>query len=271
MALCAEQRREEYMNRKYWETGLEEDTGRHPSYSESTPKETTKPAIRTFDTGATRDKDEHKNDYEGFFSPLVFRRYGNYMQEHRKQKDGSVRDSDNWQKGMGLAAFMKSKWRHFVDIWTIFDGYKAIDFDGAEVDLEDALCADLFNTMGYLHEVLKAKLELTLKEIRAKEDKEFAKSFEDAIRRPNHGDPLGQKKSAVAQQESFEEALKERGDFNAKLHARLLAETIPPCAPPISYQTGGCTIPDCPICEAFPQTPMAYLPTGPSEYEPTKE
>ena len=117
-----------------------------------------KPAIRTFDTGATRDKEDHKNDYEGFFSPLVFRRYGDYMQEHRKQKDGSVRDSDNWQKGMGLSAFMKSKWRHFMDIWTIFDGYKAIDFDGAEVDLEDALCADLFNTMGYLHEVLKAKL-----------------------------------------------------------------------------------------------------------------
>ena len=115
--------------------------------------------IRTFDTGATRDKDEHKNDYEGFFSPLVLRRYGDYMQEHRKQKDGSVRASDNWQKGIGLSAFMKSKWRHFMDIWTIFDGYKAIDFDGAEVDLEDALCADLFNTMGYLHEVLKAKLE----------------------------------------------------------------------------------------------------------------
>jgi hypothetical protein len=113
--------------------------------------------IRTFESGATRDRDEHKNDYEGFFSPLVFRRYGDYMQEHRLQKDGSVRDSDNWQKGMGAKAFVKSKWRHFVDIWTIYRGYRAIDFDKKEVVLEDALCADIFNTMGYLHEILLAK------------------------------------------------------------------------------------------------------------------
>jgi hypothetical protein len=113
--------------------------------------------IRTFSTSATRDKDTNKYDYEGFLSPLVIREYGRYMHEHREQTDGTLRASDNWQKGIPLPVYIKSLWRHFHDLWTLHRGYRAVDFDGNEVKLEDALCGILFNTMGYLHEILREK------------------------------------------------------------------------------------------------------------------
>jgi hypothetical protein len=106
---------------------------------------------RTFSTGATRDNDDHKLDYEGFLSPLVLEAYANYMHPKRTMPDGSIRASDNWQKGIPFDAYMKSKWRHFMDVWKNHRGLPAQD------DLKTALLADLFNTMGYLHEVLKAE------------------------------------------------------------------------------------------------------------------
>lgn len=105
--------------------------------------------MRTFDTGATRDSDDNKLDFEGFLSPLVLERYAEYMHLHRKQADGKVRDSDNWQKGIPKSAYMKSKWRHFFDTWKLHRGLKA------PVDIETSLCSELFNTMGMLHEILK--------------------------------------------------------------------------------------------------------------------
>jgi len=114
--------------------------------------------IRTFESGATRDTDENKYDYEGFFSPLVVERFGRYMNKHRKQSDGKLRDSDNWQKGIPRAQYVKSLWRHLVALWTLHRGYPCADEKGAPVDIEDAICAIIFNAMGYLHEYLKAKL-----------------------------------------------------------------------------------------------------------------
>ena len=105
--------------------------------------------VRTFDTGATRNSDAGKLDYEGFLSPLVLERFAAYMHKHRKQENGALRDSDNWQKGIPLDAYIKSKWRHFMDIWKWHRGIPCAE------SLEEALCADLFNTMGYLHELLK--------------------------------------------------------------------------------------------------------------------
>jgi len=107
--------------------------------------------MRNFETGATRDTDENKPDYEGFLSPLVIVRYGQYMTKHRKQSDGNLRNSDNWQKGIPIAQYMKSKWRHFVDTW-LWHRIKPIN-----ADIEETLCAEMFNTMGMLHEILKAK------------------------------------------------------------------------------------------------------------------
>ena len=110
--------------------------------------------MRTFDTGATRDTDDDKIDYEGFLSPLVLTRFGEYMHKHRNQADGKLRASDNWQKGIPREAYIKSAWRHFVDWWWLHRRYPI-----RGTLLEDALCGVLFNVCGYLHEVLKVRLE----------------------------------------------------------------------------------------------------------------
>ncbi len=107
--------------------------------------------IRRFETGATRDTDEGKPDYEGYLSPLVIEAFGRYMTKHRKQPDGSLRASDNWQKGMTLEVYIKSGWRHFMDWWSEHRGW------GSREGMEDALCGLLFNVMGYLHEYLKQR------------------------------------------------------------------------------------------------------------------
>jgi hypothetical protein len=112
--------------------------------------------MQTFETGATRDSDEDKFDYEGFLSPLVLRRYAEYMHLHRRQADGLLRDSDNWQKGIPISKYMKSLWRHFMDLWTIHRGYAAFDDkDGHLLTKQEVLCSVIFNSMGYLHEELK--------------------------------------------------------------------------------------------------------------------
>lgn len=107
--------------------------------------------IRTFNTGATRDTEDGKHDPEGFLSPLVILRFCEYMTKHRKQADGNLRDSDNWQKGIPLSTYMKSMWRHFLDLWMEYRGHPSRE------GLEDALCAIIFNAMGYLHEILIEK------------------------------------------------------------------------------------------------------------------
>ena len=110
--------------------------------------------MREFDTGATRNPDLDKYDYEGFLSPLVLERYARYMHGNRIQADGQLRESDNWQKGIPLDEYMKSGWRHFMDWWLDSRG------NPSREGLEMALCGVLFNAMGYLHEILKAKKEL---------------------------------------------------------------------------------------------------------------
>jgi len=103
---------------------------------------------RKFKTGATRDTDIQKLDYEGFLSPIVLERFAQYMNKHRIQGK-FVRNSDNWQLGIPKDVYMKSAWRHFMDMWKFHRGYKGRD------DLQDALCGLMFNCMGYLFEDLK--------------------------------------------------------------------------------------------------------------------
>ena len=107
--------------------------------------------IVQFDTGATRSGGE-KLDYEGFLSPLVLKKYAEYMHQHRIQPDGSLRDSDNWQKGIPYDSYMKSLSRHFMDLWLIHRGHPK----EATESLQDSLCAILFNAMGILHEIEKS-------------------------------------------------------------------------------------------------------------------
>lgn len=113
----------------------------------------TNPKVRTFETGATRDNDDTKHDPEGFNNPLVELRFCEYMTKHRVQPDGNLRASDNWQKGIPLDAYMKSMWRHMLDVWLHHRGLS----HKAKEPLEEALCAMRFNIDGYLLEILKGK------------------------------------------------------------------------------------------------------------------
>ena len=105
--------------------------------------------MRKFETGATRDSDDDKLDFEGFLSPAVLNEFALYMHENRIQADGGLRDSDNWQKGIPKVAYMKSGWRHFFDWWRLHR-----QGSGKKLIIR-ACCALMFNVMGYLHEILK--------------------------------------------------------------------------------------------------------------------
>lgn len=124
--------------------------------------------MREFSTGATRSSDAGKPDLEGFLSPLVIRRYGEFMHKNRVQADGKLRASDNWQKGMGRDVFLKSAHRHFLSLWLLHRGYEAKDEFNEPQNVQDELCACLFNLMGYLHETLLEELkhELRPKQVR---------------------------------------------------------------------------------------------------------
>jgi hypothetical protein len=117
--------------------------------------------IRKFETGATRSADTTRDDPEGYLSPLVIDRYSQYMTKHRLQPDGSVRDSDNWQKGMPFSSYMKGMWRHFLHLWTRHRGWNVRD-PLAAADREEDLCAILFNAQGYLHELIKQRESVSI-------------------------------------------------------------------------------------------------------------
>ena len=109
--------------------------------------------IRTFDTGANRNSDEGKLDFEGFLSPTVLKKYAEYMHKMRYLENGDYRDSDNWQRGIPKDAYMKSMYRHFFDVWSNHRGIETHE------DKITNLCALLFNVMGMMHEELKEKDE----------------------------------------------------------------------------------------------------------------
>jgi len=108
---------------------------------------------REFDTGANRNSEEGKLDYEGFLSDLVLYRYAQYLHKHRMLEDGTLRDSDNWQKGMPLPVYMKSAFRHFMSWWSLHRMINRGRYPNQEL-LEDAICGLIFNASGYLHEQL---------------------------------------------------------------------------------------------------------------------
>lgn len=126
-------------------------TSRVPLYPNGGALTYDKQPPRKFETGATRNSDAGKLDFDGFLSPLVLERYAQYMNSCRRMENGSLRESDNWTKGIPRRQYFKSLLRHTMDVWLILRGWS----ERAVVkDLETALCAVSFNTMGLLHEVL---------------------------------------------------------------------------------------------------------------------
>jgi hypothetical protein len=111
--------------------------------------------LRSFETGATRDTNEGKLDFEGFLSPTVLHQFARYMNMNRLQSDGNLRSSDNWQKGMPLDVYMKSGFRHFFVWWT---EHREDTQDGRA--MMAAICGLMFNVMGYMHELLKVTPEV---------------------------------------------------------------------------------------------------------------
>jgi hypothetical protein len=78
------------------------------------------------------------------------------MNDHREQKDGTLRDGDNWQKGIPRSVYMKSMIRHTIDLWRSERGFRVVDPDTGLVATNEGLaCAIMFNVMGWLHETLK--------------------------------------------------------------------------------------------------------------------
>lgn len=114
--------------------------------------------MRKFVTGATRDTDEGKLSYVKGLSPIVLRRYLQYLDAHRTQADGNRRTFDNWKNGIHKDIYLDSLGRHMIDVWLILDGFSTEDNHGPVI-IEDALCGVLFNTMGMLHELLKEEIK----------------------------------------------------------------------------------------------------------------
>ena len=107
--------------------------------------------MRSFDTGATRDTADGKLDMEGFTHPMVEKQFAKYMNMNRLQSDGNLRDSDNWQKGIPIDAYIKSLRRHHDDAWLEHRGFPT------KSGMIAALCGLIFNAKGYLLEYLKER------------------------------------------------------------------------------------------------------------------
>jgi hypothetical protein len=106
-------------------------------------------AVAYFNSGANRSAEDMR-DPEGFLSPIVLDAYIAYMTKHRTQADGKLRAGDNWQRGMPKARYMRSMWRHFLDVWRLWRTPTPIESEC----MVESLCALMFNVHAMLFEVL---------------------------------------------------------------------------------------------------------------------
>jgi hypothetical protein len=128
--------------------------------------------IRVFETGAKRDTDNGKLDYDGALSPEVMRAFAVFMDFNRHMADGSLRSTDDWKQGVPLDVYMKSGMRHFMSWWLAHHDCPTSD------DRIWSLLALIFNAQGYLHEWMKAHpsaLALSLSAAYARRDMEKKK------------------------------------------------------------------------------------------------
>jgi len=132
--------------------------------------------MRKFETGATRNSIDGKNQYVLYFSPLVKAVRGHYMTKHRIQADGTIRKGDNWKQRFGNTpqehydCCIDSHDRHAMDWWLEHDNYRSRENDGNNklYSLIDAVCGDMQNGEFYLHVLIEEAI---------KENPDFLKEY----------------------------------------------------------------------------------------------
>lgn len=125
--------------------------------------------MREYPSGATRSNAEDKLCYHGYFSPIVARRFSQYMKQHETQEDGKRREPGNWKKGMDPKRYEESAIRHFFDWWRALESPGQLiveprvlpdgERDWETHTAEDLACAILFNVQGWLYERLTGAYE----------------------------------------------------------------------------------------------------------------
>ena len=110
--------------------------------------------VRRFESGATRSGGV-KLEYTRFFDARVNKRLAEYMHKHREQADGTLREPDNWKKGIDKESYVASLARHEKDTELWLQGYP----EEMTETIEDSLLAIMFNAHGMLYEILKEKTE----------------------------------------------------------------------------------------------------------------
>jgi len=122
-----------------------------------TPPPPARPIVE-FETGARRDSDHDKLDFESFEHPLVIERFAVYMNKHRTMSNGDRREADDWQLGIPVWRYVKSLVRHVMEIRKWHRGVLPISVD--QQAIEESICAAIFNLHGLLFEVLKTRIGL---------------------------------------------------------------------------------------------------------------
>lgn len=133
-----------------WKTESDLELVSQQTESDVIPNES---LIRAFETGATRDTVAGKLSYMKALSPEVLEAYVIYLDKHRKQSDGSMREFDNWKRGIDKWTYLDSLLRHDKAVWNLMLGYEVSDNHGP-VTLLDSLMAVIFNAMGMAYEIL---------------------------------------------------------------------------------------------------------------------
>lgn len=71
---------------------------------------------RKFETGANRNSSDGKFQYSKFINPLNEYSFAKYMHEKRELADGTMREGDNWQKGIPKESLFDSLTRHIKEL-----------------------------------------------------------------------------------------------------------------------------------------------------------
>lgn len=109
------------------------------------------PDVRSFGSGAIRDRETDKEDYTETISWAAFKRYAKYM-TGKKSKYGS----GNFKLGIDIDSYERSMLRHVQK-------YMENKYEGGTIEAqEDHLAAIVFNVFGIMHEEDRQKKKVVV-------------------------------------------------------------------------------------------------------------